>query len=142
MLKQAGSKEFSARKLLNSLADKDKAKTLAKAGGAGSNEIIEEARLLSDRFKLRKNGAFDEELDDFLKLPETREAEKAYADFMLKNGSEKMPKSVVDSFYKDNPIAKGLIKEMRDVDPRAFDGIPKGSLAELDMLKKILREEA
>lgn len=31
---------------------------------------------------------------------------------------------------------------MREIDPRAFDSIDSGGLAEFDMLKRILREEA
>jgi len=50
--------------------------------------------------------------------------------------------SGAEDLSAQHPIAEDMIAEMRLIDPRAFDGIQPGSLAEFDMLKKTLREEA
>ena len=85
---------------------------------------------------------YDADFEQVIKTPELSRAEEKYADFMAKNGGQMMPEEKVADFYAQHPIAEDMIAEMRLIDPRVFDGIQPGSLAEFDMLKKRLREEA
>ncbi len=130
------------RSFVEALADENKRRVMKNAVQSGAEDLSERAKILSDQLERRKNGMFDADFEEVIKTPELRKAEFDYSRFMDKNGSRQMAADKVRDFYNQHPVAKNTIAEMRSVDPRAFDGISPGSLAEFDMLKKILREEA
>lgn len=139
--KNVNDNEYS-RSFVEALADRDKSKKIKNAVQAGADDLSEQARYLADQMAKRKDGMFDPELEKVIKTPELAKAEKAYADFFTKNGGKVLSPEKVANFYERNPIAKNILSEMKRIDPRNFDNIVHGSLAEFDMLKKILREEA
>lgn len=132
----------SPRSFIEALADKDKSRKIRNAVQAGADDLAEQARYFSDQLAKRKEGMFDPELEKIIKTSDLARAEQAYSDFFVKNGSKTLASQKVSDFYKKNPIARNVLREMKKIDPRAFDNIAEGSLAEFDMLKKILREEA
>lgn len=131
-----------SRSFIEALADRDKARTMRNAVMSGADELAENARFLKDQLARRKDGMFDADLERKLRTPEMVQAERAYGKFMDEYGDAVLSSDKIDNFYSQHPVAQNVINEMREVDPRAFDGIQSGSLKELDMLKKILREEA
>lgn len=133
---------FEKRSFVEALANRDKARIMRNGVLSGASDLSERARILQDNLVRRKNGWFDADFEKLIKTPEMAKAEVSYAQFMAKNGGKTLAPEKVNSFYQNHPIAKDIIAEMREVDPRAFDNIAPGSLAEFDMLKKILREEA
>lgn len=133
---------FEKRSFVEALANRDKARIMRNGVLSGASDLSERARILQDNLARRKNGWFDADFEKLIKTPEMAKAEVSYAQFMAKNGGKTLAPEKVNSFYQNHPIAKDIIAEMREVDPRAFDNIAPGSLAEFDMLKKILREEA
>jgi hypothetical protein len=130
------------RSFVEALANRDKARIMRNGVLSGASDLSERARILQDNLAQRKNGWFDADFEKLIKTPEMAKAEVSYAQFMAKNGGKTLAPEKVNKFYQNHPIAKDIIAEMREVDPRAFDNIAPGSLAEFDMLKKILREEA
>ena len=130
------------RSFIEALADDNKRRTMRNAVMSGAEDLSERAKILSDRLERRNGGMYDADFEQVIKTPELSRAEEKYAGFMAKNGGQMMPEEKVADFYAQHPIAEDMIAEMRLIDPRAFDGIQPGSLAEFDMLKKRLREEA
>lgn len=130
------------RSFVEALADDNKRRTMRNAVMSGAEDLSERAKILSDRLERRNGGMYDADFEQVIKTPELSRAEEKYADFMAKNGGQMMPEEKVADFYAQHPIAEDMIAEMRLIDPRVFDGIQPGSLAEFDMLKKRLREEA
>ena len=130
------------RSFVEALADENKRRTMRNAVMSGAEDLSERAKILSDRLERRNGGMYDADFEQFIKTPELSRAEEKYAGFMAKNGGQMMPEEKVADFYAQHPIAEDMIAEMRLIDPRAFAGIQPGSLAEFDMLKKRLREEA
>ena len=130
------------RSFVEALADENKRRTMRNAVMSGAEDLSERAKILSDRLERRNGGMYDADFEQFIKTPELSRAEEKYAGFMAKNGGQMMPEDKVADFYAQHPIAEDMIAEMRLIDPRAFAGIQPGSLAEFDMLKKRLREEA
>ena len=130
------------RSFVEALADDNKRRTMRNAVMSGAEDLSERAKILSDRLERRNGGMYDADFEQVIKTPELSRAEEKYADFMAKNGGQMMPEEKVADFYAQHPIAEDMIAEMRLIDPRAFAGIQPGSLAEFDMLKKRLREEA
>lgn len=131
-----------SRSFIEALVNKDKSRIMKDAVTSGADELAEDARFLKDQLVHRKNGMFDADLERKIKTPEMVKAEKAYGAFMSRNGDSTISPEKVRSFYQQHPVAKDMITEMRDIDPRAFDGITPGSLKEFDLLKRILREDA
>ena len=130
------------RSFVEALADENKRRTMRNAVMSGAEDLSERAKILSDRLERRNSGMYDADFEQVIKTPELSRAEEKYAGFMAKNGGQIMPEEKVADFYAQHPIAEDIIAEMRLIDPRAFDGIQPGSLAEFDMLKKTLWEEA
>ena len=130
------------RSFVEALADENKRRTMRNAVMSGAEDLSERAKILSDRLERRNGGMYDADFEQVIKTPELSRAEEKYAGFMAKNGGQMMPEDKVADFYAQHPIAEDMIAEMRLIDPRAFAGIQPGSLAEFDMLKKRLREEA
>ena len=130
------------RSFVEALADDNKRRTMRNAVMSGAEDLSERAKILSDRLERRNGGMYDADFEQVIKTPELSRAEEKYAGFMAKNGGQMMPEDKAADFYAQHPIAEDMIAEMRLIDPRAFDGIQPGSLAEFDMLKKRLREEA
>ena len=130
------------RSFVEALADENKRRIMRNAVMSGAEDLSERAKILSDRLERRKSGMYDADFEQVIKTPELSRAEEKYANFMAKNGGQMMPEGKVADFYTQHPIAEDMIVEMRQIDPRAFGGIQPGSLAEFDMLKKTLREEA
>ena len=130
------------RSFVEALADENKRRTTRNAVMSGAEDLSERANILSDRLERRNGGMYDADFEQVIKTPELSRAEEKYAGFMAKNGGQMMPEEKVADFYAQHPIVEDMIAEMRLIDPRAFDGIQPGSLAEFDMLKKTLREEA
>ena len=130
------------RSFVEALADDNKRRTMRNAVMSGAEDLSERAKILSDRLERRNGGMYDADFEQVIKTPELSRAEEKYADFMAKNGGQMMPEDKAADFYAQHPIAEDMIAEMRLIDPRAFTGIQPGSLAEFDMLKKRLREEA
>ena len=130
------------RSFVEALADENKRRTMRNAVMSGAEDLSERAKILSDRLERRNGGMYDADFEQVIKTPELSRAEEKYADFMAKNGGQMMPEDKAADFYAQHPIAEDMIAEMRLIDPRAFAGIQPGSLAEFDMLKKRLREEA
>ncbi len=130
------------RSFVEALADENKRRTMRNAVMSGAEDLSERAKILSDRLERRNGGMYDADFEQFIKTPELSRAEEKYAGFMAKNGGQMMPEEKAADFYAQHPIAEDMIAEMRLIDPRAFAGIQPGSLAEFDMLKKRLREEA
>ena len=130
------------RSFVEALADDNKRRTMRNAVMSGAEDLSERAKILSDRLERRNGGMYDADFEQVIKTPELKRAEEKYAGFMAKNGGQMMPEEKVADFYAQHPIAEDMIAEMRLIDPRAFAGIQPGSLAEFDMLKKRLREEA
>ena len=130
------------RSFVEALADDNKRRTMRNAVMSGAEDLSERAKILSDRLERRNSGMYDADFEQFIKTPELSRAEEKYAGFMAKNGGQMMPEDKAADFYAQHPIAEDMIAEMRLIDPRAFAGIQPGSLAEFDMLKKRLREEA
>ena len=130
------------RSFVEALADDNKRRTMRNAVMSGAEDLSERAKILSDRLERRNGGMYDADFEQVIKTPELSRAEEKYADFMAKNGGQMMPEDKAADFYAQHPIAEDMIAEMRLIDPRAFAGIQPGSLAEFDMLKKRLREEA
>ena len=130
------------RSFVEALADENKRRTMRNAVMSGAEDLSERAKILSDRLERRNSGMYDADFEQVIKTPELSRAEEKYAGFMAKNGGQMMPEDKVADFYAQHPIAEDMIAEMRLIDPRAFAGIQPGSLAEFDMLKKRLREEA
>ena len=130
------------RSFVEALADENKRRTMRNAVMSGAEDLSERAKILSDRLERRNSGMYDADFEQFIKTPELSRAEEKYAGFMAKNGGQMMPEEKVADFYAQHPIAEDMIAEMRLINPRVFDGIQPGSLAEFDMLKKRLREEA
>ena len=130
------------RSFVEALADENKRRTMRNAVMSGAEDLSERAKILSDRLERRNGGMYDADFEQFIKTPELSRAEEKYAGFMAKNGGQMMPEEKGADFYAQHPIAEDMIAEMRLIDPRAFAGIQPGSLAEFDMLKKRLREEA
>ena len=130
------------RSFVEALADDNKRRTMRNAVMSGAEDLSERAKILSDRLERRNGGMYDADFEQVIKTPELSRAEEKYAGFMAKNGGQMMPEDKVADFYAQHPIAEDMIAEMRLIDPRAFAGIQLGSLAEFDMLKKRLREEA
>ena len=130
------------RSFVEALADENKRRTMRNAVMSGAEDLSERAKILSDRLERRNGGMYDADFEQVIKTPELSRAEEKYAGFMAKNGGQMMPEEKVADFYAQHPIAEDMIAEMRLIDPRAFTGIQPGSLAEFDMLKKRLREEA
>ena len=130
------------RSFVEALADDNKRRTMRNAVMSGAEDLSERAKILSDRLERRNGGMYDADFEQVIKTPELSRAEEKYAGFMAKNGGQMMPEEKAADFYAQHPIAEDMIAEMRLIDPRAFAGIQPGSLAEFDMLKKRLREEA
>ncbi len=130
------------RSFVEALADENKRRTMRNAVMSGAEDLSERAKILSDRLERRNSGMYDADFEQVIKTPELSRAEEKYAGFMAKNGGQMMPEEKAADFYAQHPIAEDMIAEMRLIDPRAFAGIQPGSLAEFDMLKKRLREEA
>ena len=130
------------RSFVEALADDNKRRTMRNAVMSGAEDLSERAKILSDRLERRNSGMYDADFEQVIKTPELSRAEEKYAGFMAKNGGQMMSEEKVADFYAQHPIAEDMIAEMRLIDPRAFAGIQPGSLAEFDMLKKRLREEA
>ena len=130
------------RSFVEALADDNKRRTMRNAVMSGAEDLSERAKILSDRLERRNGGMYDADFEQVIKTPELSRAEEKYAGFMAKNGGQMMPEEKAADFYAQHPIAEDMIAEMRLIDPRVFDGIQPGSLAEFDMLKKRLREEA
>ena len=130
------------RSFVEALADENKRRTMRNAVMSGAEDLSERAKILSDRLERRNGGMYDADFEQVIKTPELSRAEEKYTDFMAKNGGQMMPEEKAADFYAQHPIAEDMIAEMRLIDPRAFDGIQPGSLAEFDMLKKRLQEEA
>ena len=130
------------RSFVEALADDNKRRTMRNAVMSGAEDLSERAKILSDRLERRNSGMYDADFEQVIKTPELSRAEEKYAGFMAKNGGQMMPEEKVADFYAQHPIAEDMIAEMRLINPRVFDGIQPGSLAEFDMLKKRLREEA
>ena len=130
------------RSFVEALADENKRRTMRNAVMSGAEDLSERAKILSDRLERRNGGMYDADFEQVIKTPELSRAEEKYAGFMAKNGGQMMPEEKAADFYAQHPIAEDMIAEMRLIDPRAFTGIQPGSLAEFDMLKKRLREEA
>ena len=130
------------RSFIEALADDNKRRTMRNAVMSGAEDLSERAKILSDRLERRNSGMYDADFEQVIKTPELSRAEEKYAGFMAKNGGQMMPEEKAADFYAQHPIAEDMIAEMRLIDPRAFAGIQPGSLAEFDMLKKRLREEA
>lgn len=130
------------RSFVEALADDNKRRIMRNAVMSGAEDLSERAKILSDRLERRNSGMYDADFEQVIKTPELSRAEEKYAGFMAKNGGQIMPEDKVADFYAQHPIAEDMIAEMRLIDPRVFDGIQPGSLAEFDMLKKRLREEA
>ena len=130
------------RSFVEALADDNKRRTMRNAVMSGAEDLSERAKILSDRLERRNGGMYDADFEQVIKTPELSRAEEKYAGFMAKNGGQMMSEEKVADFYAQHPIAEDMIAEMRLIDPRAFAGIQPGSLAEFDMLKKRLREEA
>ena len=130
------------RSFVEALADDNKRRTMRNAVMSGAEDLSERAKILSDRLERRNGGMYDADFEQVIKTPELSRAEEKYADFMAKNGGQMMPEDKAADIYAQHPIAEDMIAEMRLIDPRAFAGIQPGSLAEFDMLKKRLREEA
>ena len=130
------------RSFVEALADENKRRTMRNAVMSGAEDLSERAKILSDRLERRNSGMYDADFEQVIKTPELSRAEEKYAGFMAKNGGQMMPEEKAANFYAQHPIAEDMIAEMRLIDPRVFDGIQPGSLAEFDMLKKRLREEA
>ena len=130
------------RSFVEALADENKRRTMRNAVMSGAEDLSERAKILSDRLERRNGGMYDADFEQVIKTPELSRAEEKYAGFMAKNGGQMMPEEKAADFYAQHPIAEDMIAEMRLIDPRAFAGIQPGSLAEFDMLKKRLREEA
>ena len=130
------------RSFVEALADDNKRRTMRNAVMSGAEDLSERAKILSDRLERRNGGMYDADFEQVIKTPELSRAEEKYADFMAKNGGQMMPEDKAADFYAQHPIAEDMIAEMRLIDPRAFAGIQPGSLADFDMLKKRLREEA
>lgn len=131
-----------SRSFLEALADKDKSRKIKNAVQSGADDLSEQARYYSEQLAKRKEGMFEPEFENLIKTPELSKAEKLYSNFFKLNGNQTLAPNKVADFYKSNPVAKNILSEMKQIDPRAFDNIAEGSLAEFDMLKKILREEA
>jgi hypothetical protein len=130
------------RAFVEALADETKRRKMRNAVLAGADDLSERAQILSDALEHRKNGWYNTNLENLIKTPELAAAEKSYGSFMAKNGNKKLSAEKVNDFYEQHPIAKNMIDEMRELDPRAFDGVERGSLKEFDMLKQALRYDA
>ena len=141
-LSQTDVNPFEKRSFVEAMADRDKARVMRNGVLSGASDLSERARTFQDLLTKRKEGWRDADFEKLIKTPELAKAEVQYAQFMAKNGQKTLSPQKVSEFYGRHPIAKDMIAEMREVDPRAFDNILPGSLEEFDMLKKILREEA
>ena len=130
------------RSFVESLADKNKCYTMQHAVMSGAEDLSERAKILSEHWERQKNGIYDADFEQVVKIPELRRAEENYARFILKNSSRMVPKEKVVDFYTRHPASEDIMAEKRLIDPQTFESIKPGSLAEFDMLKKILREEA
>lgn len=133
---------YPKKSFVEALADENKRRIMRNAVLSGAEDLSERAHILADQMARRKGGMYDETLENVLKTQKLKQAEEKYSNFMSKNGAKEMPAEKVADFYENHPAAKDILVQMRKVDPRAFDEIKPGSLAEFDMLKKILREEA
>ena len=130
------------RSFIEALADSDKLRVIHKGVLSGATDLSKRARTFQDLLVKHKNGWFDADFEKLIKIPEMANAEASYAQFMATNGKNTIVPEKVAEFYNSHPIAGDVIAKMREVNPQIFDGILPGSLAEFDMLKKILREEA
>ncbi|MEE6207235.1 MAG: hypothetical protein VZR95_04185 [Alphaproteobacteria bacterium] len=130
------------RSFVEALADETKRRKMRNAVLAGADDLSERAQILSDALEHRKNGWHNTSLENLIKTPELAAAEKNYGAFMAKNGNKKLSAEKVNDFYEQHPVAQNMIDEMRELDPRAFDGVERGSLKEFDMLKQALRYDA
>ena len=133
---------FGVKSFVDALADKDKSRKMRNAVMAGADELAEKARVLQDAIVRREAGMYDEGLENLVKTDSFKRAEAKYNEFMTKNGNNSISTQKVNEFYGQHPVAQGMIDEMRVVDPRAFDGVKRGSLKEFDLLKQALRTEA
>lgn len=133
---------FGKKSFVDALADRDKSRKMKNAVMSGAIELAESARILQDAIENRAKGMYDEALESVLKTDPLKIAEKKYNDFMQARGNNILSSEKVAGFYDRHPVAKGMIEEMREVDPRAFDQVPNGSLKEFDLLKRALRSEA
>ena len=130
------------RSFVEALADEGKRRTMRNAVLSGAEDLSERARILSDRMAARKNGMYDQAFEDTITIPELKKAKDAYKTFMDKNGEKLLPEDAVGKFYAENPIAKGMLENAREINPSAFRGIKQGSLAEFDELKRLLNAES
>ena len=126
---------------IKSLANKDNTKTLQSAGKSGQQNIIEEARVLSDRIKSmygRNGEVVDHELNNMLKLPQMKKAEEEYAKYIAENGSELVPQGVMNAIYEQHPEALIFLQQAKRVNPSRFRNIEPNSIAELNELKEMI----
>lgn len=127
------------KNLVEGLADRDKARVLKNAVMSGEDTISQETRMLQDRLARLAAGASDNELSEALLTPQMRGARKEYGVFMGKNGALPVDSNAMDSFYRDNPIASTLLESAKETNPQGFKGIAKGTLAEAEELKRLLK---
>lgn len=132
---------FGKRSFVEALGDRRLTRKMRNGVLAGAEDIGDAARELQDNMARRAAGWKDSRFEDLISTPEMKEARKAYADFMTNNGNETMDPFDIAYFYQRHPVAKKMIKELRKVDPRAFDDVERGTLAEFDVLKNALRNQ-
>lgn len=133
-------KQIDTKSFVEGLADEKSRRKMRNAVMAGAEDLSDRAKIIGDKLERRSNGAIDPDFENLIKTSELKEAEKKYAEFMSKNGKQKIPPEKVNEFYEKNPIAQDMIDEAREIAPQKFGGIERGSLAEFDKLKRMLRK--
>lgn len=130
------------KNFVNALADKDKTRVLKNAAMAGNDDVLQEARILTDRLARLKGEAPDHALADALRTPQMKASKSEYELFMKNNGDLPIDANIAHKFYVENPTAKPLLDSAKRDNPQGFKNIQNGSLAEFEELKRLLKSAA
>jgi hypothetical protein len=133
---------FVNENFIKGLADKDKARVLKNAGMAGDDNILAEARALTDRITRLEAGAPDTALANAMLTPQMKAAKTEYGAYMARNGDLPVDSKFIRQWRKENKTAKRFIDNYYRTHPKGFAGIPDGTLQELEEVKQILKNGA
>ena len=126
--------------IINALTDNNKTRKLVMAVQSGEDDIAQTAGNIVEDLtrKQASGGKANPAFNDSIKTPELRKAQQNYDDFITKNRD--LPVDL-DDFYKNNPVAVGVIDEARNIDPTSFVGVKPGSFEEAQLLKQKLHDK-
>lgn len=133
-------KEITDESFKKALSNKNSVRRMKNAIQAGNDDLQWRASEFVNNMEHYKAGAKDTPFAQSIKTPEFKKASEEYGKFIVEHGDDMLPD--MKGFYKENPVAQGLIKNARKADPTTFKNIEKGSLAEADILKRLLNESS